>query len=136
MKHNSLEAKLELYYDKLQNPDKIIDNWAIIDMGAFNSFNKITLTNFNEVNIYATERILTAESKNKYIVIKYSPNFIATKVIDTEYDYNIEDWDLVAIDRNHLYSGNPSKVMTNKEIIKLLGFKLNKKAKLDLDYFS
>lgn len=136
MKHNSIEAKLELYYDKLQNPDKIIGNWAIIDVDAFNKFKKITLTNFNGINNYTTERILTAESKNKYIVIKYSLNFIATKVIDTEYDYNIEDWDLVAIDRNHLYSGNPSKVMTDKEIIKLLGFKLNKKAKLDLDYFS
>jgi hypothetical protein len=136
MKYNPIEAKLELYYDKLKNPDKIIDNWAIIDMEAFNKFKKITLINFNEVNNYPTERIITTESKNNYIVIKYSPDFIATKVIETEYDYNIEEWDLIAIDRDHLYSGNPSRVMTNKEIIKLLGFKLNKKAKLDLDYFS
>lgn len=136
MKYNSIETKLELYYDKLKNPDKIIDNWAIIDMEAFNKFKKITLINFNEINNYPTERIITTESKNNYIIIKYSPDFIATKVIETEYDYNIEEWDLIAIDRNHLYSGNPSRVMTDKEIIKLLGFKLNKKAKLDLDYFS
>lgn len=136
MKYKSIEAKLELYYDKIQNPDKLIGNWAIVDVDALNKLKKITLTNFNGINNYTTERILTAESKNKYIVIKYSPNFIATKVIDTEYDYNIEEWDLIAIDRNHLYSGNPSKVMTDKQIIKLLGFKLNKKAKLDLDYFS
>ena len=136
MKYNPLEAKLELYYDKIQNPDKVIGNWAIIDIEAFNKFKKITLTNFNDINNYPTERIITTESKNNYIVIKYSPNFIATKVIETEYDYNIEEWDLIAIDRENLYSGNPSKVMTDKEIIKLLGFKLNKKAKLDLDYFS
>lgn len=136
MKSKSLEAKLESYYNKLQHPDKIIGNWAIIDIEAYNNLNKITLTNICEVNYYLTERVISAESKNKYIIIKYSSNFIATKVIDTEYDYAIKDWDLIGIDREHLYTGKLSKVITNKEIITLLGFKLTKKAKLDLEYFS
>jgi hypothetical protein len=136
MKNNSLEAKLELYYDKLQHPDKIIDNWAIVDTEAYSKLNKTTLTNINEVNQYLTERIITTETKNKYIIIKYSSNFIATKVIETEYDHELKDWDLVGIDRDHLYTGKLSKVMTNKEIIKLLGFKLTAKAKKDLEYFS
>jgi hypothetical protein len=136
MKNNSLEEKLELYYDKLQNPDKVIDNWAIIDIPAYTKLNKTTLTNINDININKAEKIITAESKSSYVVIKYNANFIATKVIEREYDYLLKDWDLIAVDRQVLYKGEPSKVMTNKEIIKTLGIKLGKKAIKDLDSFN
>lgn len=136
MKFKSLEHKLELYYDKLKHPSKIIDNWAIIDIDAFKKLNKITLNNINNVSEGKVDRIITTENKNNYIVIKYSPNFIATKVIDNEYDYLLKDWDLIAVDRDTLYKGEANKVMTNKEIIKLLGFKLTKKSRADLEYFS
>jgi len=135
MKFKSLEDKLELYYDKLQNPSKIIDNWAIIDLIAYNKLKKTTLIAINEISNSLTDRIITTESKNNYIIIKYSPNFIATKVIDTEYDYLLKDWDLIGIDRDVLYKDKVNKLMTNKEIIKFLGFKLNKKAIKDLEYF-
>ena len=135
MKFNSLEEKLELYYDKLKHPAKIIDNWAIIDIDAFNKLNKITLHNINNVSYGEIDRIITTENKNNYIVIKYSPNFIATKVIDKEYDYLLKDWDLIAVDRETMYKGESNKLMTNKEIIKLLGFKLTKRGRADLDYF-
>jgi hypothetical protein len=136
MKFNSLEEKLELYYDKLKHPAKIIDNWAIIDIDAFNKLKKITLNNINNVSQSDIDRIITTENKNNYIVIKYSHNFIATKVIDKEYDYLLKDWDLIAVDRENMYKGEVNKVMTNKEIIKLLGFKLSRKAIKDLSYFS
>jgi len=136
MKFNSLEEKLELYYDKLKNPAKIINNWAIIDIDAFNKLKKITLHNINNVSQSDIDRIITTENKNNYIVIKYSPNFIATKVIDKEYDYLLKDWDLIAVDRETMYKGEPNKLMTNKEIIKLLGFKLSKRAKDNLEYFN
>ena len=136
MKFNSLEDKLEEYYDKLKHPSKIIDNWSIIDIDAFNELNKITLISISNVSIGESDRIITTESKNYYIIIKYSPNFIATKVIDTEYDYLLKEWDLIAVDRETLYKGEADKLMTNKEIIKLLGFKLNKKSRADLNYFS
>jgi len=135
MKFKSLEEKLELYYDKVKNPSKIIDNWAIIDIDAFEALHKLTIISINNVRHGEVDRIITTETKNKYIIIKYSPSFIATKVIDTEYDYLIKDWDLIAVDRDTIYKENISKVISNKEIIKLLGFKLNKKARLDLDYF-
>jgi hypothetical protein len=135
MKFNSLEEKLELYYDKLKHPAKIIDNWAIIDIDAFNKLKKITLHNINNVSQGEVDRIITTENKNNYIVIKYSPNFIATKVIDKEYDYLLKDWDLIAVDRETMYKGESNKLMTNKEIIKLLGLKLNKNSRADLDYF-
>jgi hypothetical protein len=136
MKFKSLEEKLELYYDKLKHPSKIIDNWAIIDIDAFNKLKKITLNNINNVSQSDIDRIITTENKNNYIVIKYSPNFIATKVIDKEYDYLLKDWDLIAVDRETMYKGEPNKLITNKEIIKLLGFKLSKRAKDNLEYFN
>lgn len=135
MKYKSLEDKLEEYYDKLKHPSKIIDNWAIIDIDAFNKLNKITLNNINNVSQGEVDRIITTENKNNYIIIKYSPNFIATKVIDKEYDYLLKDWDLIAVDRETLYKGEANKLMTNKEIIKLLGFKLTKSSKANLEYF-
>jgi hypothetical protein len=135
MKYKSLEEKLELYYNKVKNPSKIIDNWAIIDIDAFNKLHKITLTNINNVSQGEIDRIITTENKNNYIIIKYSPNFIATKVIDKEYDYLLKDWDLIAVDRQVLYKGESNKVMTNKEIIKLLGFKLTKSSRANLEYF-
>jgi hypothetical protein len=135
MKFNSLEEKLEEYYDKLKNPKKIIDNWAIIDIDTFDSLKKITLTSINNVIIGELDNTITTETKKNYIIIKYSPNFIATKVIDNEYDYLLKDWDLIAVDMHTLKKIN-NKLISNKEIIKLLGFKLNKKARLDLDYFT
>lgn len=136
MKFKSLEDKLELYYDKLKHPAKIIDNWAIIDIDAFNKLKKITLNNINNISQSDIDRIITTENKNNYIIIKYSPNFIATKVIDNEYDYLLKDWDLIAVDRENMYKGESNKLMTNKEIIKLLGFKLTKRCRADLNYFS
>jgi len=136
MKFKSIEEKLELYYDKLKNPAKIINNWAIIDIDAFNKLHKITLTNINNVSQGEIDRIITTENKNNYIVIKYSPNFIATKVIDKEYDYLLKDWDLIAVDREVMYKGETNKLISNKEIIKLLGFKLSKRAKDNLEYFN
>jgi hypothetical protein len=135
MKFKSLEEKLELYYDKLKHPAKIINNWAIIDIDAFNKLSKITINNINNVSQSDIDRIITTENKNNYIIIKYSPNFIATKVIDNEYDYLLKDWDLIAVDRENMYKGEANKLMTNKEIIKLLGFKLTKRSRADLDYF-
>jgi hypothetical protein len=35
-----------------------------------------------------------------------------------------------------MYKGESNKLMTNKEIIKLLGFKLSKRAKDNLEYFN
>ncbi|NBT79867.1 MAG: hypothetical protein EBT04_15770, partial [Betaproteobacteria bacterium] len=135
MKYKSLEEKLELYYNKVKNPSKIINNWAIIDIDAFKTLHKLTIISINNISHGETDRIITTETKNKYLIIKYSPSFIATKVIDTEYDYLIKDWELIAVDRDTIYKENISKIISNKEIMKLLGFKLNKKARLDLDYF-
>lgn len=136
MKFKSIEDKLELYYDRLKHPQKIINNWAIIDLDLLNSLKKIKLTNINDIDYYLNEKLITAETKNKYIIIKISLNFIAIKIINNEYESNIKDWDLIAVDKNYIYKGTATKPMTNKEIIEFLGFKLDKKANKDLEYFS
>lgn len=135
MNIKSLQDKLELYYDRLKNPPKIIKNWAIIDLELLNSLKKIKLTSINDIYSYEDEKIIVLENKSKYIVIKITLNFIAIKITNNEYELNIKDWDLIAVDKNYIYKGNAVKPMTNKEIIKFLGFKLDKKAKEDLEYF-
>lgn len=135
MKFKSLEDKLELYYDRLNNPQKIINNWAIIDLDLLNSLKKISITSVNDIYVNDGEKIILLESKNKYLTIKVSFNFIAIKIINNEYNCLIKEWDLIAVDKNYIYKGTATKPMTNKEIIKFLGFKLNKKAIKDLDYF-
>ena len=136
MKFKSLEDKLELYYNQLNNPKRLIGNWVIVDTNAHDSLKKITITNINDINNTLLERLVLTETKNKYISIKYSLNFIAIKIIDTEYDCLLKDWDLIAVDKEYLYKGSIGKTMTNKELLALLGFKLSKKAKLDLESFN
>jgi len=135
VKFKSLEDKLELYYDRLKHPQKIIDNWSIVDLDLLNSLKKINITSINDIYSYDTEKVISLESKSKYITIKVSLNFIAIKIIDNEYNTIIKDWELIAVDRDHIYTQNDTKPMANKEIIKFLGFKLNKKSIKDLDYF-
>ena len=135
MKFKSIEDKLELYYDRLNNPQKIIGNWSIIDLDLLNSLKKINITSINDIYSYNGEKIISLESKTKYITIKVSLNFIAIKIINNEYNSIIKEWDLLAVDKNYIYKGTYTKPMTNKEIIKFLGFKLNNKTIKDLAYF-
>lgn len=135
MKFQSIEDKLELYYDRLKNPQKIINNWAIIDLDLLNSLKKIKLTSINDIDNYQSEKIIIAESKKQYIIIKISLNFIAIKITNNEYEVNIKDWDLIAVDKDYVYKRKETKPMTNKQIIEFLGFKLDKKAMKDLEYF-
>ena len=135
MKFKSIEDKLELYYDRLKRPQKIINNWAIIDLDLLNSLKKIKLISINDIDYYQTEKVIIAESKKQYIIIKISLNFIAIKITNNEYEVNIKDWDLIAVDKNYIYKGKETEPMTNKQIIEFLGFKLDKKAMKDLEYF-
>lgn len=135
MKFKSIEAKLELYYDRLKRPQKIINNWAIIDLDLLNSLKKIKLISINDIDYYQAEKVIITESKKQYIIIKISLNFIAIKITNNEYEVNIKDWDLIAVDKNYIYKGKETEPMTNKQIIEFLGFKLDKKAIKDLEYF-
>lgn len=135
MNIKSLQNKLELYYDRLKHPQKIINNWAIIDLKLLNSLKKINIISVNDIYSYDSEKIIVLEDKKRYIIIKITPNFIAIKITNNEYEFNIKDWDLIAVDKNHIYKGKETEPMRNKQIIEFLGFKFNKKAIKDLEYF-
>lgn len=136
MKKDSLEVRLEKYYKELTNPKKIIGNWAIIDLDLLNKLNKIKLENINDIYTNKTETIIVAESKKNFIIIKHNYLFIAIKLTSSEYGSLIQDWSLIAVNKNYLYGGKTENQDSNKEIMKLLGFKLSKKAMIDFGYFN
>jgi hypothetical protein len=62
--------------------------------------------------------------------------FIAVKITNSEYGSVIEDWSLIGVNKDYLTGGKDEKLDSNKEIMKLLGFKLSRKAITDFKYFS
>jgi hypothetical protein len=131
-----LLKKLNLYYDRLSNPTIVIGEWNIIDEKEFKKLNKITLTSISEIKAYDNENTISAEYKNKFIVFKYNTAFIAIKRIDREYEYLLKDWSLIAVNRNYITKGTTQQSIAVKDILKVTGIKLNKKAKRDLSYFN
>ena len=133
MNEDKLNKKLHLYYDKLNNPSITIGDWNIVDEKEFKYLKKITLTAISTTLARQYELVMSCETKNKFIFFKYNSAFIATKTTDTEYEYITKDWNLIAANNNYLQKGTSDQKITNENIFKLLGIKLSKKAKLDLE---
>lgn len=138
MKASELESKLIEYYDKLKNPKYIVKDWIITSENLYEKHkNKLKLINIISYNILTNEIVIVAESKNKYYAIKYSDKFICFKESETEYGLVIDGYDLLALNKINLYYDNNSrKVITFKEIIKLMDWKVSKEVKGYFDYFS
>jgi hypothetical protein len=138
MKADELENKLIEYYDKLKNPKYIVKDWIITSENLYEKHkNKLKLINIISYNILTNEIVIVAECKNKYYAIKYSDKFICFKESETEYGLVIDGYDLLALNKINLYYDNNSrKVITFKEIIKLMDWKVSKKVKGYFDYFS
>ena len=138
MKADELENKLLEYYDKLKNPKYIVKDWIITSENLYEKHkNKLKLINIISYNILTNEIVVLAESKNKYYAIKYSDKFICFKESETEYGLVIDGYDLLALNKINLYYDNNSrKVITFKEIIKLMDWKVSKEVKGYFDYFS
>lgn len=138
MKADELENKLIEYYDKLKNPKYIVKDWVITSENLYEKHkNKLKLINIISYNILTNEIVIVAECKNKYYAIKYSDKFICFKESETEYGLVIDGYDLLALNKINLYYDNNSrKVITFKEIIKLMDWKVSKKVKGYFDYFS
>ena len=138
MKASELESKLIEYYDKLKNPKYIVKDWIITSENLYEKHkNKLKLINIISYNILTNEIVIVAESKNKYYAIKYSDKFICFKESETEYGLVIDGYDLLALNKINLYyDNNSSKVITFKEIIKLMDWKVSKEVKGYFDYFS
>jgi len=138
MKADELESKLIEYYDKLKNPKYIVKDWIITSENLYEKHkNKLKLINIISYNILTNEIVIVAESKNKYYAIKYSDKFICFKESETEYGLVIDGYDLLALNKINLYYDNNSrKVITFKEIIKLMDWKVSKEVKGYFDYFN
>ena len=138
MKADELENKLLEYYDKLKNPKYIVKDWIITSENLYEKHkNKLKLINIISYNILTNEIVVLAECKNKYYAIKYSDKFICFKESETEYGLVIDGYDLLALNKINLYYDNNSrKVITFKEIIKLMDWKVSKEVKGYFDYFS
>lgn len=138
------ESKLERYYNaykKNQNKLKIAD-WIVVDEEFYLSYkNKITI---NNIKLYSGENISTkrpesyilAETKNDYILIKYSANFIAVNICQREYELH-NTINLVMVNENATKNieNNTGEVPNIKSIIKILGWKATRKAIKDLEEF-
>jgi hypothetical protein len=138
MKDSELEDKLKEYYDKLKEPKYIVKDWIITSENLYERYkNKLKLINIISSNIFSNDIVVVAESKSKYYAIKYNDRFICIKESSTEYGLVIDGYDLLAVNKTNLYSNTYSqKVITFKEITKLMDWKMSKEVKCYFDYFN
>jgi hypothetical protein len=138
------EARLEGYYNSYQkNKNKLkIADWIVVDEEYYlankDKINIINIKLFSGEN-EATKRpesYVLAETKNDYIIIKYSANFIAVNICQREYELN-NNINLVMVNENATKNieNNSGEVPNIKTIIKTLGWKATRKAIKDLEQF-
>ena len=135
------EARIEGYYNNYQkNKNKLkIADWIVVDEEYYlANKDKIKIIN---IKLYSGENISTkrpesyvlAETKNDYIIIKYSANFIAVNICQREYELH-NSINLVMVNENATKNieNNTGEVPNIKTIIKTLGWKATRKAIKDL----
>lgn len=131
--------KIYNLYNKNKNKIKV-GNWVIVNEDIYNLYkNKLTITSIQLYNAKneltgRKEKFILAETKSDYILIKYNSNFIAINVCEREYDL-MNSINLVMINYNSLYNiennvGEPPEI---KEIFKVLGWKITRKAIKNLE---
>jgi len=138
------EARIEGYYNNYQkNKNKLkIADWIVVDEEYYlANKDKIKIIS---IKLYSGENISTkrpesyvlAETKNDYIIIKYSANFIAVNICQREYELN-NNINLVMVNENATRNieNNSGDVPNIKTIIKTLGWKATRKAIKDLEEF-
>ena len=135
MDFNVLEAKLSKYYEKFSNPTYVIGDWAIVEDSIYKKLNnKLNIVSILSCNQYKTENIIVAESKKEYYAIKYSGRFVCIRKSETEYGLVCDTYELLAINKTAV-NKDDIEIIPFKDLCKLLGWKLGKKAKDYLDYF-
>ena len=135
MDFNILEAKLSKYYEKFSNPKYVIGDWAIVDDNTYKQlYNKLNIVTILSYTKRYTESILVIETKKEYYVIKYSGRFVCVRKSQTEYGLVCDTYELLAINKTAV-NKDDIEIIPFKDLCKLLGWKLGKKAKDYLDYF-
>jgi hypothetical protein len=136
MDFNILEAKLSKYYKKFSNPTYTIGDWVIVEDSLYKKLNnKLNIVSLISYNQYDNENIIVAETKKEYYAIKYSDRFVCLRKSETEYGLVSDTYDLLAINKTAV-GKDDVEIIPFKDLCDLLGWKLGKKAKEYLDYFS
>jgi hypothetical protein len=138
------EARIESYYNNYQkNKNKLkVADWIVVDEEFYTLYkNQITINNiklYSGENTFSKrpESYILAETKNDYIIIKYSANFIAVNICQREYELH-NTISLVMVNKNATKNieNNSGDVPNIKTIIKTLGWKATRKAIKDLEEF-
>jgi hypothetical protein len=145
------DEEITLLLESYKKPIILKDDWVLVNKKEYNkNKNKITL-NIADFNInkqlikqegykdYTNKQVLiNAESKNKYILIKYNSNFVAVNVSDTEYGISINPMKLICA-RNIDNLEEHKEIPSFEYLLYILGWKITKKAlnniKKQDDYF-
>lgn len=139
-------SNLNSFYEIYKNPTYVIGDWNIVNDKEYIKYkNKINIISANyysvvfdieadspeEELIKSNQIIVNCETKNKYISIKYNPNFIVTSISDTEYGMIGKEITLLAIKNSKDLTLNKD-IPRFKEILKVLGWKISQKAYANL----
>lgn len=141
-----MDDTLEYWYNqyklnKTKKKSKVKD-WVIVDEYTYHKYkDNIKLDSIKEYSAKNKitgfdEKIVLAESKDKYILIKYNCNFIAINLCEREYEIT-DNITLLMVNENAIKNienkqGVPPSI---KEIIGILGWKATRKAIINLEVF-
>lgn len=117
-----------------------IGDWVVVDEDYYQKYkNKLTITNIKIYNgenqsTKRKEKYLLAETKTEYILVKYNANFIAVNICEREYDL-MNSITLLMINDNSVYNleNNCGEIPEIKDMFKVLGWKLARKAIIELE---
>ena len=145
--------EVDLLLNSYRNPVILKDDWILVNKKEYNkNKGKITLTS---ADIYSYKQIIkdteleyennqilvTCETKNNYVNIKYNGNFIAVNTSNTEYGLSINPMRLICA-RNipsEYELGARNKPPSFLYLLDLLGWKITRKALNNIknqdDYF-
>ena len=138
-------SNLNSFYNVYKNPTYVISNWNIVNNKDYKEYkNKVNIISANyysididdedmsEEDLIKTNQIIVnCETKNKYISIKYNPNFIVTAMSDTEYGMVGKEITLLAI--KNVKDLTLNKDMPSfKEVLEVLGWNISRKAYANL----
>ena len=135
MNINDLVAQI---YKKLTSTNIYRLGWAILDEKLYNKINnKILIVNIGNLNRNEyKESTCLLENKDRYYLIKWNDKFISINESDTEYGLVINELNIYAINAIKALEEKPTlKAPSLKQVLKIIGFKLSKKAKEHLNYF-
>jgi uncharacterized protein (DUF1330 family) len=139
-------SNLNSFYEMYKHPTYVIADWNIVNNKEYNKYkNKVNIISANyysvvvdieadspeEDLIKSNQIIVNCETKKEYICIKYNPNFIVTSIGDTEYGMIGKEITLLAIKNAKDLTLNKD-MPRFKEILKVLGWKISRKAYANL----